>query len=94
MTKTSALRRISLTWLVLVVFTLTSWTFMENAAFGGAVAAAWNTGLIVLAFGKVWLIGMEFMEIRRAPMPLLVLFHLWLIGAGGVLIGLCWSAIG
>jgi Prokaryotic Cytochrome C oxidase subunit IV len=94
MIRNSALLRISLTWLVLVVLTLASWSAMEDAAFGGSVAAAWDTGLVVVAFVKVWLIGMQFMEIRRAPMPLVLLFHTWLIGAAGVLIGLCWSTIG
>lgn len=66
----------------------------------GATAAAYLTQLeatrdfprivgsiiLVLAFIKVWLIGMRYMELQHAPFALRLVYQGWVIALGSVLI--------
>ena len=74
-------------WLLLVVVTLCSW---ESAVMAGGqrIAATW---VLLLAFFKVRLIGLEFMELRSAPLPLRIAFEVWVVGVCAVLLGLYWQ---
>jgi hypothetical protein len=74
-------------WLVLVVVTFCSWESTVIA--GGRHIAA--TAVLLLAFFKVRLIGLEFMELRLAPLPLRIAFEIWLLGTCAVLLGLYWQ---
>jgi heme/copper-type cytochrome/quinol oxidase subunit 4 len=64
--------RISLIWLVLIAATLISWWIgtgdAANPQLGTAV-------VLVVVFIKVRLIGLYFMELRDAPLPLRMLFE-------------------
>jgi len=64
-------------WLVLVTATLVSWSLR---AIGLAVLA--------VAFVKVRLVGLYFMELRTAPVPLRLAFEAWVVVVGAVLAGL------
>ena len=75
-------------WLLLVVLTFCSWETTVIA--GGRHIAAMI--VLLLAFFKVRLIGLEFMELRTAPLPLRGAFEIWLIGTCTVLVGLYWGA--
>ena len=75
-------------WLLLVVVTLCSW---ESAAIAGNRHIA-ATCVLLLAFFKVRLIGLEFMELRTAPPALRVAFEVWVTGLCALLLTLYWQA--
>lgn len=67
--------RVTLVWLLLVVITLASWESVGVT--GGARIASF--AVLVIAFVKARLIGLEFMELRHAPLPLRIAFEAWTI---------------
>jgi hypothetical protein len=79
-------RRIGLVWAVLVLATLVSWvTGME---FGSRSGSAATILLLAVAFFKLRLIGLHFMEIRTAARGLRLWFEAYVVGVFGVLAGL------
>ena len=70
-------------WALLVAATLGSWTL------GGGHGVA----LIAVAFVKVRLVGLYFMELRAAPVALRVAFEGWVVAAAGILVGLYLSGV-
>jgi hypothetical protein len=68
----------TLTWLVLMSATGLSWWlgYGHDASNTGPRAAA-TAGMIVIAFGKVWLVMYQFMEVRNAPWPLRLVCMGW-----------------
>jgi len=73
-----------LVWLVLLAATaLMWWLRLGGAPFWGAYASAM---IIVIAFIKIRLVMVYFMEIRDAPLVLRLILDGWVIGvAAGVL---------
>jgi hypothetical protein len=70
--------RTTAVWLVLVTATILSWVLgTENRGHTGAV---WGVALMVVAFVKVRLVGLEFMELRSAPPALRLVFEAY-VGA-------------
>ncbi|OXR46946.1 hypothetical protein B7C42_00062 [Nocardia cerradoensis] len=67
-------------WLLLVAATALSWTLGTET--GGAVA---SLALIVVAFAKVRLVGLHFMELRDALIGLRAAFEAYLILTGGLI---------
>jgi heme/copper-type cytochrome/quinol oxidase subunit 4 len=59
--------RISLVWLLLIVLTLISWRVGTD---GGVTAHLATVIVLIVAFFKVRLVGLNFMELRNAPLPL------------------------
>ena len=49
-----------------------------------------TTGLLVLAFFKVRLVIMHFMEVATAPLVLRLIFEAWLLIVCCVLLGIYW----
>ncbi len=76
-------------WLLLIVVTLFSW---ESAALSDKRDMV-ATGILVLAFFKVRMIGLEFMELRTAPLPLRIVFEVWVVGICAILLGLYWQVL-
>jgi hypothetical protein len=70
-------------WAALVAATLISLALGEDWIGHGDVAAAL---VIVIAFVKVRLVGMHFMELRHAPLPLQLVFQAYCAIASIVLI--------
>ncbi|WP_054110747.1 cytochrome C oxidase subunit IV family protein [Brevundimonas sp. AAP58] len=72
------------TWLLLIAATLISYVSWLDEDW----ADPRLTGSIVVAIacGKAWLIGMRFMELREAVWPLQLIFNLWTVGVGVILI--------
>jgi hypothetical protein len=64
--------RITIIWAILVAATFLSF---ETMALGNAFLL--RSLILVIAFGKVTLVGREFMELRHAPPLLLWLFQGW-----------------
>jgi hypothetical protein len=77
--------RITAVWAVLMAATLVSWLLGTGHRIG-----ATGAGIIILlvAFVKVRFVGRTFMELRRAPVPLLMLFEVWVVVVCVVAIGL------
>ena len=59
--------RLNLAWGVLVVATGIAWWFGRAAQGMGAQDPLALSGVIVTAFFKAWIVGVEFMELREAP---------------------------
>ncbi|BBZ70326.1 cytochrome C oxidase subunit IV family protein [Mycobacterium paraseoulense] len=75
--------RSTLVWLLLVVVTLLSWALGADHGVGSTVAVV----VLGLAVVKVRFVGLDFMELRTAPLILRALFEaycimLWMVLAG------------
>ena len=80
-------KRLTLSWLVLVTVSVLSF---ESSLFGSKAA-----GAIVITIGllKAWIVGREFMEIRRAPVIMRALFLSWLLILGGLLLAVVYLLV-
>ncbi|MCG7593115.1 cytochrome C oxidase subunit IV family protein [Mycobacterium sp. PSTR-4-N] len=76
--------RAGLSWLVLVAATLLSWALGADHGTGSMVAVA----VLGIAAIKVRLVGLDFMELRHAPIPLRAAFEAYCIGMWALLSGL------
>ncbi len=76
--------RVAATWLVLLAATLLSW---ESAHSSGDYRLA-SAVVLLIAFLKARLIGLEFMELRGAPWVLRSIFEAWTIVACAALLAL------
>jgi caa(3)-type oxidase subunit IV len=65
--RTLARNRISLVWLALIVLTLISWRVGTDGGFTPKLA---TVIVLIVAFFKVRLVGLYFMELREAPIQL------------------------
>ena len=81
--------KITIVWIVLSLLTGISWVLSDGS---GPTAGAGITyvaiGLFVLAFFKVRLVIMYFMEVLEAPRPLRYLFEVWVLGIFAAVVGL------
>jgi len=82
--------RFGLMWLVLVLVTLFSWETAVTHGMEGLAA----TIVLLLAYFKVRLIGLEFMELRHAPWPMRIFYELWAAGVTASLFGQYWGVFG
>lgn len=74
-------------WLLLMAATGLSWWFSsEEGANAGAFQTAIASGILIIAFIKVRLIMMHFMEIETAPAFLRWLCEFWMTGVCTLLI--------
>lgn len=76
--------RAGFSWLVLIAATLISWAVGAEHGTGSLVAVA----VLGIAAIKVRLIGLDFMELRHAPIPLRVVFECYCVAVWAVLSGL------
>lgn len=76
--------RAGISWLLLVAATVISWAVGAEHGTGSMVV------LVVLAIAalKVRLVGLDFMELRHAPIPLRAAFELYCFTIWAVLSGL------
>lgn len=76
--------RAGFSWLLLVAATVISWALGADHGTGSMVA------LVVLAIAalKVRLVGLDFMELRHAPIPLRAAFEFYCLAIWAVLAGL------
>jgi hypothetical protein len=79
-----ARNRAGLSWLILIVATLLS--------FAVGVEHGTGAGIVVVVLGiaavKIRLVGLDFMELRHAPVPLRALFEVYCVLLWAVLSGL------
>jgi hypothetical protein len=80
--------RLSLVWLILVAATFLSFESMILSEDGARFA---RIAILGIAFFKVMLVGLEFMELRLAPNFLKLPFILWGVAVFAILLVLTWS---
>jgi hypothetical protein len=80
-------RRPLLIWSLLILATLCSFSLFE-AAGGSRFQRCANVAIIIIAFIKVRWVGLDFMELRGAPLGLRIAFEVWVIAIAGTLVGL------
>jgi Prokaryotic Cytochrome C oxidase subunit IV len=73
--------RAGLTWLLLVAATLVSWAVGADHGTGSMVAVV----VLAIAATKVRLVGLDFMELRHAPIPLRAAFECYCVGMWALL---------
>lgn len=76
--------RVAVVWFVLLAATLLSW---ESARSAGDYRLA-SVVVLLIAFLKARLIGLEFMELRTAPRMLRSIFEAWTVVACAALLAL------
>jgi Prokaryotic Cytochrome C oxidase subunit IV len=76
--------RSTLVWLALVAVTIVSWAVGAEHGIGSGIA------VVVLAFAvvKVRFVGLDFMELRQAPLILRGIFEAYCIALWSVLAGM------
>ena len=83
-------RKITLVWLVLILATGLSWQFGHGFGFGDRHNYA-TLAILIIAFIKVRLVFLDFMELRHAPLPLRLAFESWTLVVGGTIIACYWA---
>lgn len=73
--------RAGFSWLILVAATIVSWAVGAEHGTGSLVAVV----VLGIAAAKVRLVGLDFMELRHAPIPLRALFEIYCVAVWAVL---------
>lgn len=85
-------QRATAAWAVLMVATAISWSLGTHHGVVLHDARVAATGVITIAFVKVFLVGRHFMELREAPRALVFWFNGWVVAVCAVVVGLyLWS---
>lgn len=78
--------RTTAVWGGLVLATLVSWALSAEHAWDSETGRTVATvGILAVAFVKVRFVGLDFMELRRAPLPLRLIFEAWVLSVFTVL---------
>ncbi len=83
-------------WIALVLLTALSWYLSvdlgagEPGQLGEQARRLTASALLLLAFFKVRLVIMHFMEVATAPLPLRMIMELWVLAVCGVLLAMYW----
>jgi caa(3)-type oxidase subunit IV len=72
-------------WIVLILATIVSWTLGTTHGFNNYTLA--SVVILIIAFIKVRLVGLYFMELREAPTVLRGLFEAYCIIVCAVVVG-------
>lgn len=73
-------------WLFLVTATVVSWAVGTNHGWVDDDSAA-GVIVLVVAFVKVRFVGLYFMELKQAPLPLRALIEIWCVVVGALTVG-------
>lgn len=73
--------RAGVSWLVLIAATLVSWAVGADHGTGSMAAVV----VLAIAAIKVRLVGLDFMELRHAPIPLRAAFECYCVGMWALL---------
>tara|TARA_B110000211_G_scaffold125371_2_gene144384 strand:- start:12602 stop:12886 length:285 start_codon:yes stop_codon:yes gene_type:complete len=72
--------RITYIWVLLAALTTVSWGLADGIVVDTSSQFQWLTvTLLLLAFFKVRLVIMHFMEVATAPLPLRAIFEVWVL---------------
>jgi Prokaryotic Cytochrome C oxidase subunit IV len=78
----------SVSWLVLIVLTVLSWTLGTDHGFGPSGHTGASVVIIAVATFKIRPVGLYFMELKAAPMYLRGLFEGCCVALLGLLMGM------
>jgi hypothetical protein len=85
---------VAVVWLVLVLATGVSWwTGLHERSDKGPDIALASVLLLLIAFLKVRFVLLYFMELRRSPLQLRLLFEAWTVIAFGALAAMFWFGL-
>jgi tellurite resistance protein TehA-like permease len=76
-------------WVILLGATMCSITLFE-ASHSERMNHYVSSAVIAVAFVKVRLVGLDFMELRESPAALRLAFELWLTAVGSTLLIMVW----
>jgi len=76
--------RAGLSWVILIAATIVSWAIGAEHGTGSLLAVV----VMAIAAIKVRLVGLDFMELRQAPIPLRAAFECYCVGMWALLSGL------
>lgn len=79
-------RRTVIVWVLLVSATCITYWLGTNHPLANISVRLATTTAILLAFLKVWFVGMYFMEVRDSPLTLKIAFGVWITMIGGGLV--------
>lgn len=77
-------------WAALVAATLLSFLSWLDPGSGDPRLA--GSVVLVIALAKAWLIGMRYMELGEAIVPLRAAYGIWIIAVGAMLLTMTWLA--
>jgi len=78
-------KTVTAVWLLLVLATGLSWAFGHGFGFGDRYRYA-SVAVVLIAFIKVRFVFLDFMELRRAPWSLRLIFEAWVLSVCGAII--------
>ena len=78
-------KTVTAVWLLLVLATGLSWAFGHGFEFGDRYRYA-SVAVVLIAFIKVRFVFLDFMELRRAPWFLRLIFESWALSVCGAII--------
>jgi|PersoiStandDraft_1058852.scaffolds.fasta_scaffold49328_2 apolipoprotein N-acyltransferase len=81
-------RQVTIVWIGLMLATCSTWWIGTHHPFASSAQYLASAIAIAIAFLKVYYVGMDFMELRKAPRPLRYFFIGWLLLIGSAAIGL------
>lgn len=76
--------RAGLSWVILIAATIVSWAIGAEHGTGSLLAVV----VLAIAAIKARLVGLDFMELRQAPIPLRAVFECYCVGMWALLSGL------
>jgi hypothetical protein len=86
--KTLVRSNASAAWLALTSLTLISWVLGTQHGLGGGNHVPASLVILVVAVFKLRLVGLYFMELREAPLPLRGIFEGYCVLLLGLLVGM------
>lgn len=78
--------RASVVWLVLIAATVVSWTLGVEQGASASAERLVGVAVLAIAFIKLRLVGLYFMELREAPLPLRAIFETYCFVVGTLVI--------
>jgi hypothetical protein len=78
-------KTVTAVWLLLVLASGFSWAFGHGFGFGDRYRYA-SVAVVLIAFIKVRFVFLDFMELRRAPWSLRLIFESWALSVCGAII--------
>jgi caa(3)-type oxidase subunit IV len=73
-----------MSWVILIAATIVSWAIGAEHGTGSLLAVV----VLAIAAIKARLVGLDFMELRQAPIPLRAVFECYCVGMWALLSGL------
>jgi hypothetical protein len=85
---------VTFVWLLLVGLTAASWMLAEQPAGEQFMdASLLSTLMLIIAFIKVRLVGLHFMELRHAPLPLRLVLEVWVVAVCLLVLYFYWQSV-